>query len=217
MAVSPRWGGGGGGGPWQNELTTEADLLTFGWNEIGSLEYHDKESLSSLNWSVHERVFSAGESYRIRNEKYLCPVYFFPPDKGAISNDDSVVMLKGHTAGVQSVAFSPDGKWIVSGGVDKTLKVWDAETGEEMLTLQGHSEIVRSVNFSPDGRRIVSGGADKTIKVWDTETGQEMLTLRRHSDRVFSVAFSPDGKRIVSGSSDKTVKVWELGLVASGQ
>lgn len=89
MAVSPRWGGGNvSGGPWQNELTAEDEFLAFGWKEIGSLPYHDKESLS-LTWSVHERVFSAGESYRIRNEKYLCPVYFFPPGKGAISNDDS--------------------------------------------------------------------------------------------------------------------------------
>jgi WD40 repeat protein len=65
------------------------------------------------------------------------------------------------------VSFSPDGRRIVSGSDDDTLKVWDAETGQEMLTLEGHSDWVRSVSFSPDGRRIVSGSDDNTLKVWD--------------------------------------------------
>jgi WD40 repeat protein len=65
------------------------------------------------------------------------------------------------------VAFSPDGKRIVSGSLDNTLKVWDAETGQEMLTLKGHSDPVYSVAFSSDGKRIVSGSDDNTLKVWD--------------------------------------------------
>jgi len=65
------------------------------------------------------------------------------------------------------VSFSPDGKRIVSGSQDKTVKVWDAQTGQETLTLKGHSDLVTSVSFSPDGKRIVSGSGDKTLKVWD--------------------------------------------------
>ena len=75
--------------------------------------------------------------------------------------------LKGHSDTVCSVSFSPDGKRIVSGSRDKTLKVWDAQTGKETLTLKGHTSPVRSVSFSPDGKRIVSGSHDKTVKVWD--------------------------------------------------
>jgi multicomponent Na+:H+ antiporter subunit D len=123
------------------------------------------------------------------------------------------------------VSFSPDGKRIVSGSGDKTLKVWDAETGQLALTLDGHSDdghsddghsddghsdIVTSVSFSPDGKQIVSGSGDDALKVWDAETGQLALTLDGHSDIVTSVSFSPDGKRIVSGSEDKTLKVWDL-------
>jgi WD40 repeat protein len=65
------------------------------------------------------------------------------------------------------VSFSPDGKRIVSGSSDNTLKVWDAQTGQETLTLKGHYDRVLSVSFSPDGKRIVSGSYDKTLKVWD--------------------------------------------------
>ena len=117
--------------------------------------------------------------------------------------------LRGHTGRVTSVAFSPDGKRLVSGSQDNTVKVWDAQTGQETLTLKGHTGAVRSVAFSPDGKRLVSGSQDGTVKVWDAQTGQETLTLKGHTLWVTSVAFSPDGKRLVSGSQDCTVKVWD--------
>ena len=81
------------------------------------------------------------------------------------------------------MAFSPDGRRIVSGSYDETVKVWDAATGQEILTLKGHTGCVLSVAFSPDGRRIVSGSDDKTVKVWDAATGQEILTLKGHTSR----------------------------------
>jgi WD40 repeat protein len=73
------------------------------------------------------------------------------------------------------VSFSPDGRQIVSGSADNTLKVWDAETGQLALTLEGHSDYVNSVSFSPDGRRIVSGSYDDTLKVWDISPLEEDL------------------------------------------
>jgi WD40 repeat protein/predicted Ser/Thr protein kinase len=129
---------------------------------------------------------------------------------------ETVVTLTGHTSYVASVAFSPDGRRIVSGSGDSTVKVWDAETGQETLTLTGHSWRVMSVSFSPDGKQIVSGGGDfgkpGEIKVWDADSGQEVLALKGHTTTVNSVVFSPDGKRIVSGSYgnyNDTLKVWD--------
>jgi hypothetical protein len=110
---------------------------------------------------------------------------------------------------VRGVAFSPDGKRIVTGSHDHTAKVWDAETGQEVLALRGHKHWVNAVAFSPDGKRIVTGSEDKTVKVWDAQGGQELLTLKGHTSVVFCVAFSRDGKRLVTGSYDKTAKVWD--------
>ena len=76
-----------------------------------------------------------------------------------------IITLAGHTNEVWSVAFSPDGKRIVSGG-DDAVKLWDAGTGQELLTVKGHGDIVTSVAFSRDGNRIVTGG-DNTVRVWD--------------------------------------------------
>ena len=118
-------------------------------------------------------------------------------------------VLKGHEDNVQSAAFSPDGKKIVSASEDYTVKVWDVQTGECIRTLKGHEEYVQSAAFSPDGKRIVSASDDETVKVWDAQTGECIRTLEGHENFVNSAAFSPDGKRIVSTSWDKTVKVWD--------
>ena len=108
-----------------------------------------------------------------------------------------------------SVAWSPDGKRLATGSRDDTAKVWDAETGKELLTLSGHEDSVTSVAWSPDGKRLATGSWDDTAKVWDAETGKELLTLNGHRDAVSSVAWSPDGKRLATGSEDNTAKVWD--------
>jgi hypothetical protein len=127
----------------------------------------------------------------------------------AILSSQVRMTLRGHSGDVGSVAFSPDGKRLAS-GLYQTAKVWDAESGKELLTLGGHSDTVNSVAFGPDGKRLATAsGLDQTAKVWDAESGKELLTLRGHLSRVNSVAFRPDGKRLATASVDQTAKVWD--------
>ncbi|MBD2520655.1 trypsin-like peptidase domain-containing protein [Nostoc sp. FACHB-973] len=122
--------------------------------------------------------------------------------------------LSGLEGLVRSIAISPDGKTLASGSDDKTIKIWNIATGQEIRTLNGHSDSVISVAISPDGKTLVSGSSDKTIKIWNIATGQEIRTLNGHSKLVWSVAISPDGITLASGSNDNTIKIWNI---ATGQ
>jgi predicted NACHT family NTPase len=116
------------------------------------------------------------------------------------AQNPEVFVQLGHSGTVNAVAFSPNGKWALSGSDDKTLKLWKVETGREIRTLTGHTDDVYAVAFSPDGKRALSGSGDNTLKLWDTEMGREIRTWTGHIDDVYAVAFSPDGKRALSGS-----------------
>ncbi len=118
-------------------------------------------------------------------------------------------VLRGHTQWVTSVAFSPDGTRLATSSRDRTVKVWEAATGRELLSVPAHAASVWNVVFSPDGTRLATASDDFTARVWDASTGQELLVLRGHTKAVSDVAFSPDGRRIATTSGDWTARVWD--------
>jgi WD40 repeat protein/transcriptional regulator with XRE-family HTH domain len=119
------------------------------------------------------------------------------------------VLVVHNGAPVWDVTFSPDGKRFATASQDKTAKVWDAKTGQLLLTLSGHTDQVAGIVYSPDGKQIATTSDDHTAKIWDANTGQLLLTLTGHTDGVGPVAFSPDGTRLVTTSLDKTAMVWD--------
>jgi WD40 repeat protein len=123
--------------------------------------------------------------------------------------------LVGHTGSVTAVAFSPDGKRVVTGSYDETARLWDAATGAAIATLAGHSAYVTAVAFSPDGKRVLTGSYDKTARLWDAATGAVVATVTGHAGPVRAVAFSPDGKRVLTGSEDKRAMLWDAATGAA--
>src|SRR5262245_53041949 len=129
-----------------------------------------------------------------------------PPPADAPTKGAEPTPLR-HSEHVLSVRYSPCGKLIVSGGMNRPAKVWDAVTGAELRTLTG--AVGWSLAISPDGKLIASGGADRLVHLWNLETGAELPALSGHDHSVWSVVFTPDG-RLVSGGEDGTVRFWDV-------
>jgi WD40 repeat protein len=111
---------------------------------------------------------------------------------------------------LSSVAFSPDGKYILTAGVDRAARLWDIATREQIHQFTGHTDEIRTAIFSPDGKYIATTSADGTARIWGTQTGQELRRLIGHNAGVENAAFSPDGKYILTGSDDGTAMLWDV-------
>ncbi len=119
---------------------------------------------------------------------------------------------RGHTARVSAVAWSPNGSYIASGSLDRTVQVWPANPSDHVqpFIYRGHSAGVETVAWSPTSDRVASGGDDKTVQVWDALSARHVAIYHGHTDNVTTVAWSPDGDYIASGSADGTVRMWEV-------
>jgi len=117
-------------------------------------------------------------------------------------------VLEGHTDSVWSIAIAPDGRHLLSGSMDCSLRWWDLATRTESFRLDGQWEGVTSVAVSPDGRCGLSGSLDGRVHLWDLEKGKLLHQIQGHNGRVLAVAFSSDGQFGLSGGEDQTIKMW---------
>ena len=104
-------------------------------------------------------------------------------------------VLEGHTASVQSVAFSPDGQLLASDSDDKIIQLWDPATGTLQQTLKGHTDCIRSVAFSPNGQLLASGSDDNTVRLWDPATG-DLTEILSTKGCVMELEFSQNGSNL---------------------
>ena len=120
-------------------------------------------------------------------------------------------ILRAHILPLTNCAFNKSGDKFITGSYDRTCKVWERTTGDELLTLEGHRNVVYAIAFNnPYGDKIITGSFDKTCKLWNSETGENLHTYRRHSTEIVCLNFDPQGTTIATGSMDNTSRLWDV-------
>ncbi|MEH1851558.1 MAG: hypothetical protein V7L11_07690, partial [Nostoc sp.] len=172
----------------------------------------DKMQLAGQFWGrmQHFTLPEIQTLLEVAKQQQVLP-WLRPLTSNLISPGGSLLFtLTGHSGWITAVALTIDGKQVISVSSDKTLKLWNLQTGQNECTFQGHSDSVNAVALTIDGKQVISGSSDKTLKLWNLQTGQNERTFQGHSDSVNAVALTIDGKQVISGSSDKTLKLWNL-------
>ncbi|MEE8234785.1 MAG: WD40 repeat domain-containing protein [Nitrospirales bacterium] len=161
----------------------------------------EQVSPSSLN--LDPASFLPGASLQERP-----PIDYLQYWKGGANE---VKTFRGHTHGVWTVAFAPDGLTLASGGSDRYVRLWDIETGRVLKSLRGHTHDIRQVAFSPDGQTLATASEDRTIRLWNPQSGETTrLLFTRYDHSVCSISFSPDGLMLARAGQNKDIKIWEV-------
>lgn len=192
---------------WVNHLSLSTDTaLRVGAFDHTSINLKTPEDMRATALKNYEKV--AKRNGTIEEFIVTCSDDFTMYLWNPVRSIKPITRMTGHQKLVNHVAFSPDGRYIVSASFDNSIKLWYGHDGKFISTFRGHVSSVYQVAWSSDSRLLVSCSKDTTLKVWDVRTKKLSVDLPGHSDEVYTVSWSVDGKRVCSGGKDKTIRIW---------
>lgn len=184
-----------------------------GESEVKSLDLLNLNEETDVEALVEE-ILSEEPLIPFSKKHYLVTMIKKLAAKMADKEDQKFVLqrqLKVHKQPLTNCAFDKYGKRFITGSYDQTCKMFDSETGEELLSLEEHENIIYCVAFNnPFSNRIATGSFDKTAKIWDTDNGMCLSTLIGHDSEVVCLGFEPQGHSLATGSMDWTSKIWDV-------
>jgi WD40 repeat protein len=207
-------------------VTGKEDKVLRGHNkQVWSVAFHpNNRQAFSVSWDATARLWDIRTGAEIRRYPHRLDVNGL-----AVSRDgntfltgsddhnaylwntvgDEMKRYIGHTGFVYAVAFAPDGRHVASGGVDKTVRVFDQSSAAQVKVFEGSLNSVTNIAFTPDSRFILSSG-DGVIHMWDMSTGKEAHKFEGHTGLVTAMSLSHDGRRLLTGGDDKTIRLWDV-------
>jgi WD40 repeat protein len=187
--------------------TGAADLDQNGHISVDELHEYAKEKIQTAKPEMKLDIQTVRQGYKITLTKALKKLEYGRTWR-------CIHTLTDHSAPINSVAISPDGITFASGSADKTIKIWNLQTGQLIYNLCEHTDAVNSLAINLDGTILASGSADKTIKTWNLKTGELLRTFKgswlEYLDAINSVVFIPNSQILISGSQDHAIKLWNL-------
>lgn len=175
--------------------------------EIANLQGHTAYVNAVVVTPDGRRAISAAADHTLRVWDIATPF----AHGGIAESWRELKVLKGHSDSVEKILITPDGRRVISSSVDKTIRIWDLDSGEQLHALRGHQSIISVFMILPDGRRLVTSSIeDFSVKVWDIESGRQLYVMRGHTNSISDFTVTPDGRFAVTASGDKTLKIWML-------
>lgn len=190
-------------------------------SEVASSGYHEINTWKADDGNLGQRLRGVGERvYDIAyspDGKWLATASGDPGQFGSaklwsIESDGGAQVVRELAESgdsIYAVTFSPDSKLVASAGADRTIRISEVESGEEVVTIEDHADWIFDIAFSPDGKQLATASRDKTSKVFDIEKKESLVTFSSHGETVYSVLFAADGKSVITAGGDRQIRAWD--------
>lgn len=185
-------------GSWGGDVSVQT---TTELQKIANIQDGTRGKIGGLAWTSNNKFLISG------GEDTFIKMYNFDVNNKTLQE---MKTFQGHEARVSHVKFHPSNRFIASASFDTTWRLWDVETGSELLLQEGYSKEIYALDFQQDGALLCTGGMDNIGLVWDIRAGRSIMELNGHTKPIYATEWSPKAYEVVTGGGDGLINVWDI-------